>query len=1033
MNRFILLSIAIVATLFTFDAFADDWPQFRFDAGRTAASTEELPSELHLQWVRELAPPAPAFPRNVRLEFDTSYEPVVLGQTMFVPSMITESVTALDTATGEVRWRFFAEGPVRFAPAAWQDKVYFVSDDGFLYCLDAADGKLRWKFRGLPADKEDRTLLGNGRLTSLWPARGGPVLRDGVVYFAAGLWPADGVFVHALNAETGKIVWSNTDSNHIPGANQDHGIAQYAGLTPQGYLAIVNDKLVVPCGTQLPALLNLETGGLEPYYMGWGGRDGLPKGTWFVAGSGKYLCQSGDLYDLSRPNDEQFRDSRGRNDFKSELYTGGFTRLRIDKTNHKDIGRFAQPVFTPEAFYENDGGITAHDLTSLRMTPRGEADIPANRQDDTYPDRFTGVFRDSWKLPSKLQVHIKAGDRLFCAGTGTVAAVRIPKEDEQPEFQWQTTLDGTPNRLLAADGRLFVVTREGRICAFGSEKPADVVVHAKPTADAPQADAWTDKAAQILEATGTTEGYALVLGLDSGRLVEELVRQSDLYVIAVDPDADKIAKLRQQLYEAGLYGSRACTRVGNLLSYPFPPYLASLIVSEHSTDLTPGAIAAVGQNLFAKLRPYGGTACLAIGGGSGLTFDAPAGSPFAGLQIRRSGDWVLLQRTAGLPGAADWSHEEANAANTGASTDRFVKAPLGLLWFNAPREWQRKPGGAVVRVAGGRVLVKSNKLLAIDVFTGRHLWEATLPFAHTVTDQLVATPDAIYATGGKTCAILDPATGEETRRIELPDALPGAWQNLRCWENYLVSTNGKFVVCVNHETGEVLWRQECNRAALSLSVGGGRVFCAELLNPRRGELEHSAVKTRAFDIRSGEIVWEIASGSKVLYSESLDLVVTATGVHQGATGKRLHALPEPPKPVNGRPLPVVPGPLFVIGDKLLWGTVQDFVVFDLKTGQRTGDHTAWVRRGCTTIRASEHLVTTRVRANAAYIDLESREPTSLWNIRPACMNNLYPANGVLNAPNVIGGCTCNYTHTSQAYVPVNEIERASFGQKKNDR
>ncbi len=1032
MNRSILLAIAIVGTLFALDASAGDWPQFRYDAGRTAASTEELPADLHLQWVRELARPAPAFPRNVRLEFDTSYDPVVLGKTMFVPSMITESVTALDTATGEVRWRFFAEGPVRFAPAAWQDKVYVVSDDGFLYCLDAADGKLRWKFRGLTADTQDRTLLGNGRLTSLWPARGGPVLRDGVVYFAAGLWPADGVFVHALDAETGKVVWSNTDSNHIPGANQDHGIAQYAGLTPQGYLAIVNEKLVVPCGTQLPALLNLETGGLEPYYMGWGGRDGLPKGTWFVAGSGKYLCQSGDLYDLSRPNDEQFRNSRGGNDFKSELYTGAYTRLRIDKTNHKDIGQFKQPVFTPEAFYENDGGITARDLTSLRMTPRGEAEIPPNRRDDTYPDKFTGVFQDSWKLPSKLQVHIKAGDRLFCAGTGTVAAVRIPKEGEQPEFQWQTTLDGTPNRLLAADGRLFVVTREGQIFAFGSEKPADVVAHAKPTRDAPQADAWTDKAAKILEATKATEGYALVLGLDSGRLVEELVRQSDLYMIVVDPDADKIANLRQQLHEAGLYGSRACARVGNLLSYPFPPYLADLIVSEHSTDLTPGAIAAVGQNLFAKLRPYGGTACLAIGGGSGLTFDAPAESPFAGLQVRQSGNWALLRRTEGLPGAADWSHEEANAANTGASTDRFVKAPLGLLWFNAPREWQRKPGGAVVRVAGGRVFVKSNKLLAVDVFTGRHLWEATLPFAHAVTDQLVATPDAIYATGGKTCAILDPATGEEIRRIELPDALPGAWQNLRCWKDYLVSTNGKFVVCVNHDAGEVVWRHECNRAALSLSVGGGRVFCAELLNPRRGELEHSAVKTRAFDIRSGEIIWEIASGSKVLYSESLDLVATATGIHKGASGERLHALPEPPKPVNGRP-PVVPGPLFVIGDKLLWGTVQDFVVFDLKTGQRTGDHTAWVRRGCTTIRASEHLVTTRVRANAAYIDLESREPTSLWNIRPACMNNLYPANGVLNAPNVIGGCTCNYTHTSQAYVPVGEIERASFGQLKNDR
>jgi hypothetical protein len=328
------------------------------------------------------------------------------------------------------------------------------------------------------------------------------------------------------------------------------------------------------------------------------------------------------------------------------------------------------------------------------------------------------------------------------------------------------------------------------------------------------------------------------------------------------------------------------------------------------------------------------------------------------------------------------------------------------------------------------VLIKANKLLAFDVFTGRQLWEAKLPFGHAVTDQLVATPEAIYATGGKTCVILDPATGKESRRIELPDELPGASQNLRCWKDHLVSTNGRYVVCVNRHTGEVLWRQECNRTALSVSVGGGRVFCAELLNPRRGELEHKGVKTRAIDIRSGEIIWEIASGSKVLFSEPLDLVVTATGIHQGKSGKLLHSLPDPPKPVDGKPVRYIPGPLFVIGDKLLWGTVQDFVIFDLKTGQRTGDHTAWVRRGCTTIRASEHLVTTRVRANAAYIDIASREPTSLWNIRPACLNNLYPANGVLNAPNVIGGCTCNYTHTSQAFAPVSEIEQASFGQVK---
>jgi hypothetical protein len=33
-------------------------------------------------------------------------------------------------------------------------------------------------------------------------------------------------------------------------------------------------------------------------------------------------------------------------------------------------------------------------------------------------------------------------------------------------------------------------------------------------------------------------------------------------------------------------------------------------------------------------------------------------------------------------------------------------------------------------------------------------------------------------------------------------------------------------------------------------------------------------------------------------------------------------------------------------------------------------------------------------------------------------------NGVLNIPNITGGCECNYTPNSQAYVPTSVIERA---------
>lgn len=191
-----------------------------------------MPADLRLRWTRTLPAPRPAFPHEIRLDYDASYEPVVLGGSMFVPSMVTDSVTALDTETGAQRWRYITGGPVRFAPVAWKGKVYCVSDDGYLYCLDADSGSLRWRFRGLPEDRRDRKVLGHGRLLSLWPARGGPVLADGVVYFAAGLWPTEGVFVHALDAESGKAVWSNTDSGRIPESNWDHGIAATRECSP---------------------------------------------------------------------------------------------------------------------------------------------------------------------------------------------------------------------------------------------------------------------------------------------------------------------------------------------------------------------------------------------------------------------------------------------------------------------------------------------------------------------------------------------------------------------------------------------------------------------------------------------------------------------------------------------------------------------------------------------------------------------------------------------------------------------------------
>ena len=256
-------------------ALSADWPMWRANPGRTATVTDELPASLSVLWSRELAPLKPAF-RDVRLQFDRGHEPIVLGQRLFVASSRDDSLAAYDTNTGAELWKIFADGPIRFAPVAADHRVIFGSDDGILRCVAADTGKLLWQKRAVP---NHRQLLGNGRLISVWPVRGGPVLHQGRVYFAAGVWPLEGVFIYCLDAATGRTIWLNDRTGYLYGIHP-HQAQAFGGVAPQGYLLIDGDDLVVPCSSAYPARFDLATGTLKEFALPSAGR--LPGG-WFAA------------------------------------------------------------------------------------------------------------------------------------------------------------------------------------------------------------------------------------------------------------------------------------------------------------------------------------------------------------------------------------------------------------------------------------------------------------------------------------------------------------------------------------------------------------------------------------------------------------------------------------------------------------------------------------------------------------------------------------------------------------------------------
>src|SRR5262249_44765033 len=135
---------------------------------------------------------------------------------------------------------------------------------------------------------------------------------------------------------------------------------------------------------------------------------------------------------------------------------------------------------------------------------------------------------------------------------------------------------------------------------------------------------------------------------------------------------------------------------------------------------------------FESLRPYGGVAFLPVPAVARRNFiDEVNGLKLANLRVGETSDWLLLTREGALPGAANWTHEHADAANTRVSRDQGVMARLGLLWFGGSSNANILPRhghGPQPQVVDGRLLIEGMDLLrAVDIYTGRVLWEASLP------------------------------------------------------------------------------------------------------------------------------------------------------------------------------------------------------------------------------------------------------------------------------------------------------------------
>ncbi|MGE5419808.1 MAG: PQQ-binding-like beta-propeller repeat protein, partial [Chloroflexota bacterium] len=968
------------------------------------------------------------------------FEPIVVGNKIFIGFNDQDKVVALDLNTGKEIWHFYADGPVRLPLAANKGKIYFTGDDGFCYSLDANSGELVWKRLLAPAENK---LLGNKRMISMWPARGGIVIRNDVIYTAASIFPLMGTFIYALDAETGRVIWENegTASNYIL---QPHRSPAFADVAPQGAFALSGNTLLVAGGRSVPAAFDSRTGEELYYELAASGKTG----GWFTCANDKVF----------------FNHFRERATYMFESKTG--------KTLKQNAGDY--PVLEKNIVFFSGKRITA-----------------ARLEDD---NNLVTLWRSDFSATYDL---IKAGNFLYAADSTGVSAIRIT--GQKPEKLWTIPVPGKKvERLVAANGKLVAVAGDGTIMVFGDNPVKRTsIVRTRQS----RINAKSSLADAIVLSTGVKDGYAAVLGTDNMELLESLVSNTSLNVIAFAKDSMKINSLRVHFDRAGI----TAERISFLHMKPgapiLPKYFASLMIIDDPAFMV-NYEPAILSNLYESLRPYGGKMVIT---GKG-TVHRDALTAFAGLKLygAEAGSvegFSFITRTGALEGSDSWTHNYGDISNTIKSDDKIVKAPLGILWFGGNSNLDVLPRhghGPSEQVIDGKLVIEGvNTLSARDVYTGRLLWKRNfenlnsdvymvfyddsydgdapldtkynqehLPGANARGTNFVVTKEFVYLLEGNKCHVIDIATGEEVKTFTSGNTNTEKLAYIGVYKNYLILGNNftdyphigaseeekpdersenydvtasRELVVMDRFTGTRLWSIISNLGFIhnSIIVGDDILFCLdkypqnlETRLRRRGMPLPQGARLLYLDVSTGKKLHEETKdvfGTWLGYSSEYKLLLEATrpsrDMLNGENGRRMRAFKTVSKEVLWDKNMAYNNPPIISNDKI-YIEGEGFNLLDGETLTEkdpvTGEDLKWKFKreyGCGYVIASEHLLTFR-SASAGFVNLDYYEGTgSLGGFKAGCSANLVVADGVLNSPDYTRTCQCPYQNqTSLAFV-----------------
>jgi outer membrane protein assembly factor BamB len=659
-------------------------------------------------------------------------------------------------------------------------------------------------------------------MVSLWPVRTGVLVENDIVYAAAGVFPYEGLYVCAVDARTGKELWKNDTAGDLA-----WGLG-YGGMAPQGYLVASDNLLFVPAGRSMPAAFDKKTGGFVKF-LDAGGKIG---GSWtlmdddqLIAGVNNQGTPAKIAYDSAtgKRRGDLFASFPGKDLVLTPKTAFSITQdgiYSIDRANYrkakKEIPELSKKIkaLTKEiadlrkeykekaakaVTLEKDAA-AAKELEQLnaRLTALDEklaeqalsiAELEGSRKD-------LEAKRLNWQTPRiGLTIAALAGDTLIAGGNGFVLSLNANTGEILDEHQ----LKGVVLDLAVAHGRLFVGSDEGPIHCFGDAKRSRPDIITEPTRSNPYRKdplrkRYQAAAETILEQSQANLGFCLVINAGEGHLAYEIARRSELSVVALETNPEKLKIAREKLDSAGFYGNRVIVEPWDLAD--LPDYFANLLVSD--SLVVDGTVTGSVDELRRIVRPAGGVALFGHPKGVRAPADFNLRSwlaGFGGMPPRRltvDGEWWKLTRRK-LEGAADWTSLYGNSANTGSIPDHEVRGPFGVLWYGEPGSQQmpeRHARSVSPLAVNGRLFVQGMEVLqAYDAYNGTLLWERKIPGAVRVRvdvdgSNLSATDNSIFvATYDKTLQ-LDAQTGEEQRAYAIPTSADG---NARRW-GYIAAT-----------------------------------------------------------------------------------------------------------------------------------------------------------------------------------------------------------------------------------------------------